>query len=226
MAEDFFINKASIAIDCTAIFFLGGLIYYTTAFRRRGRLSDRLYFLILVTDIVAAIFDIMVDFFEFRPVRFQATFMMLGSTVFSGAVICLGFLFMLYVLTFTDYGEVHIVARWKYWFIPAVIAMVVLIINIFTGWVTYVDPKDHQYYHGAFYYVAFVPLVVYLIVIIKCLWKFNRPAMFVLIALIVGRLIMEALFMSVSSTAFFVAVILTYLHVDVMNDEFNTEVSK
>lgn len=226
MVADIYINNASMAIDGTAIFFLGGLIYYTSAFRKRGRLSDRLFFMMLVTDIVAAVFDIMVDFFEFRPGPYSAAMMMAGSTVFNLAIIFAGSLLMLYALSYTENGVEKVRKSWKYWMIPAVVSAVFFVINLFTGWITYVDRADNLYHHGPLYYVVYIPLYIYLLLAAVYLWKVNRSAVIILIALVAVRLIMEALFQSVSSTPFFVSVILTYLHVGEMNNEFDSEVDR
>ncbi|MBO6215378.1 MAG: hypothetical protein J6N76_07565 [Lachnospiraceae bacterium] len=51
------LDMATVIVDLAAIFILFGMISYTSIYRKRNLISDRVFFAMIVTDIVMAISD-------------------------------------------------------------------------------------------------------------------------------------------------------------------------
>ena len=219
-------NAATIFVDMAAMFFLLGMIPCTRVYRKRGRLSDRLFFAMLLVDIVMAAGDAMVDFFSLSSFSVRG-----GLAIFGGSVtnICFCFfcmLLVLYLMCFLPSGEELVKKRYKISLIPAVATTVLIVINLFTGFLFYVDPDTGFYLHGDFYNLVFIQLIIYAVAGNLILWKVNRLGILLFLILIATRLIMESLFVSVSSTPFVFAVVLVYCLVGSMNRSFHQTEAK
>ncbi len=52
-----FYGMANLIMDGAALFILAGMFIYTSLYRRRGRVSDKVFFALILTDVVAAFFN-------------------------------------------------------------------------------------------------------------------------------------------------------------------------
>lgn len=214
-------NVATIFVDIAAMFFLLGMIPCTRVYRKRGRLSDRLFFAMILVDIAMAAGDALVDFFTQSTLTFTPPLAILGGSVMNISFGFMSLLLMLYLMCFLPSGE-ELVKKWyKVSLIPAVATMILILINAFTGFLFYVDPLTGSYLHGPFYNLIAIELIIYALVGLFILWKVNRLGIVLFIILVATRLIMEALFVSVSSTPFVFAVVLVYCLVGSMNRSFH-----
>ena len=214
-------NVATVLVDISALFFLLGMIPCTHIYRKRNRLSDRLFFAMILTDIVMAVSDAAVDILS------ESSFLWApGVVVFSGSVMNISFAFMSlflmhYLLCFLPEGDEIVVKWFKPSLIPAAVTVLFVIINAFTGIMFYVEKGTGAYLHGPLYYIMAVPFILYALVGLFVLWKINRLGILLFVILVVTRLILEVLFTGVSSTAFVFAVVLVYAMVGAMNRSFH-----
>ena len=51
------LNAGTVIVDGAAVLILVGMIIHTSLYRSRGRLDDKLFFAMLITDLVAAVCD-------------------------------------------------------------------------------------------------------------------------------------------------------------------------
>lgn len=50
-------RSAGLIMDGAALFILAGMFIYTSLYRRRGKTADKVFFALILTDIIAAVFD-------------------------------------------------------------------------------------------------------------------------------------------------------------------------
>ena len=63
------INTGSVIMDIAAFFLLIGMMVNTRLYRQRGRIDDRIYFYLLVLNMVVAVFDTAIYFWMRVPCR-------------------------------------------------------------------------------------------------------------------------------------------------------------
>ena len=214
---------ATVIIDIIAMFLLLGLIQLTRIYRQRGKLKDKIFFAMLLTDLLMTVTDISVELMNFSTVRALQIIMVLTATILTMAFEILCFLVFSYLYCSLPGGDEKLKNSYKLYAVPAAASIIMLLINIFGGFLFYADSKTGQYLHGPVYELVFVPVVIYAVMCIRILWDVNRQGIFLFFMLLVVRLGLESCFKSVSSTPFVYAVILIYLLVGTMNRSFHGE---
>ena len=214
---------ATVIIDIIAMFLLLGLIQLTRIYRQRGKLKDKIFFAMLLTDLLMTVTDISVEFLNYSTSALLHVLMVLLATILTVAFEILCLLVLLYLICFLPGGSEMVKKNYRLYAVPALLATVMLIINIFGGFLFYADSKTGQYLHGPVYNLIFIPVVIYAVMCIKTLWSVNRLGIVLFFMLLVARLGLETAFRSVSSTPFVYAVVLIYLLIGTMNRSFHGE---
>ena len=214
---------ATVIIDIIAMFLLLGLIQLTRIYRQRGKLKDKIFFAMLLLDLLMTVTDISVELLNYSTSATLRVVMILTSTILTVAFQILCLLVLLYLICFLPGGAEKVKKNYKLYAIPALLASVMLIINIFGGFLFYADSETGQYLHGPVYELVLVPTVIYAVMCIRTLWDVNRQGIFLFLMLLVVRLGLESAFRSVSSTPSVYAVVLIYLLVGTMNRSFHEE---
>ncbi len=217
------LNMGTIIIDCATIFLLVEMIVHTSLFRRRGWLSDKLFFTMLVTDIIIASTDAMNYALEYNRYSFAGKMIILGDTIFSLAFSAFAFLFAMYCFCQTG-REAVVRFQWKIYAIPLFIISIFILANIAGGFMFSVDPISNSYQYGPLYNIIFIPATIYIIMTVSQIWKINKGLVLVFLGLVLFRVLLGVLLRGISSTAFVFAVGLSYTHICVMNSNFNMEV--
>ena len=215
-------NTGSIIMDVAAIFLLAGMMIHTKLYRKRGRLGDKLYFAMLVVVMIAAVFDAMNFFLEESPFSFRGGLILAGDTVFSMAYEIFPILYILY-LTYLRHKDNNKVAKnWKILCIPAALAVLIVIGNLFGGYLFYIDEAG-AYQYGAAYDILHIIVAAYLLFILYELCFINVRFLLATIILVAARVGLRFAVRGVSSTAFILALLLVYGHIQMMNNEFYEE---
>ncbi|MCR5625996.1 MAG: hypothetical protein K6F99_01635, partial [Lachnospiraceae bacterium] len=97
---------------------------------------------------------------------------------------------------------------------------IVIICNIFTGFMFSVDPLTNSYSRGKFYNIIFIAPFFYALIIAKRLWDIEIRICLFLMFVVTLRVGFGFYIRSISSTSFFIALILTFAHIDSMNKDF------
>ena len=155
-------NIATLIMDGSTIILACGLFTQTNIMRRRGRKDDRLFFLMLFFDVIAAVADIVTYIADGKDFWGARYFNLGGTTVFYIALVLLTMIFYQYSLArFKKPGESG--HSHKVFFIPGLITEALLLVNLFTGIFYYVDEKN-AYHYGRLFIMLFVVMGVYLAV--------------------------------------------------------------
>ena len=213
----------TVIIDIVAIFLLLGIIQCSRIYRQRGKLQDKLFFSMLILDIFMAVFDIAVEFSNYGITNFARFRTVLLATILTLIFEVLCYMVLLYVLCFLPAGSERVKKNSKKYAIPMFVANIVIILNMFFGYLFYSDAATGQYLHGPVYNIIFIPVVIYAVMTLSALWKINKLGVLLFFLLLVARITLEVLYRSVSSTPFVYAVVLIYLLLGTMNRAFHGE---
>ena len=214
----YYSSIATILIDVLALLYLVGIIVCTRAYRKRGRLSDKIFFAGLILNIALAVSDAMIICccgYTAAGVMFFGSVQMVLHTV-------MGFITVLYLSSFLPSGDTRLQKLSKLYVIPVLAMAVLVVINLFTNILFFADvEQDYVYAEGSDLLYCF--LGVYVIIAIVLLWRISKRGMIALILLLVTGTILANLFYDISTLVFDYAVLLSYLLVGSMNRAFHEE---
>ncbi len=146
-------NISTLLLDGSVIFLLGGILADTGIMRRRGRDDDKLFFLLVILNMVMAVFDISTYLADGKAFPGARVFNMGGITAFYIVFILMAMVWYHYCLTRFRGEKPGDGKNSRAFFLPGLLTEVLLVINLFTGWFFYVD-ESNTYHHG----VLFVPM--------------------------------------------------------------------
>ena len=229
-------DYASIFYDLAAVLLLTGTILFTSIYRLRRRPSDRLYFVLLITDLLMAMADIRSCLLsdmpgtDPTPLRYN----MISNTIFHlcFSLIPVMICFRLQLQQREQGPEIGDQAKPPFGvtvlkqlilLLPAAVSVAMVLINCGTGFLYYIDPVSSAYVSTGLYPLIFLPAAFYGCVILFLLLKNDFRMFFMFFTLIFVRVFMGVFERSVSSTALFFAIWLVYTHITEMNRAFSGE---
>lgn len=215
-------NMGTVVIDSAAFLLLIGMMMFTTVYRKRGRYDDRLFFAMLIVDMIAAVCDGLNFFLEESPYAFKGKCIICGDTVFSIAYVIFFLLLILYIDFMQNRDEAKTKKKLTIYAVPAFLTVLIVLGNLFFGYMFYIDEAG-AYQYGSAYDLLHIAPIIYLIIIVWKLWKTDKRLFVAFLVLIATRIFLRFLIRGISSTAFIFAVVLAYAHIHVMNEEFYEE---
>ncbi len=211
----------SIIMDLAALFFMGALLIYTSLYRKRGRVDDKLFFAMIVCNMIVALSDMLIGLLEGASVPLRGL-ILTGNIVFYTAVSFFPYQYLL----FLNYRITRDLKHMKRMQIPAVIPVILLVIalfvNLFTGWLFTVG-ADNIYRDGIVYHLVYLPALLYLALALIRGWKLSPRLVLIDLLLIALRIFLEYLFRDICSTAFIYTLFLVYVHIHALNRPLNEE---
>ena len=212
----------SIIMDAASLFFLGGLLVYTSLYRKRGRLDDRLFFVMIITNMVMAVVDAVSYITEGIVTPRLIRMMYLENIVFYAAFCIFAYLFCLYT-DFRVYRDERRLRPRKLWYgIPCLLLIALLFVNLWTGWLYTVD-ADNIYHAGPYNDLVFVPVIICFASSLFKIRKISPNLVLLGIVLLVTRVLFGVAFRQISSTAMTYTLFLVCAHLYTMNTPINEE---
>lgn len=215
----------SIIMDVTSLFFMGGLLIYTSLYRQRGRLDDRLFFALVLVNMALAVADALTYLWEGSANPSVRVLIMIGNIVFYAAFELFPYFYLLY-LDFRVYGSKDRLRKLKVLYgIPCFVILAMLLLNLWTGWL-FVIGEDNLYYYGPVHNLVFVPVVLYFLVCLERVRKLSLRLICLGTLVIVSRILWGIWFRGISSTAFTYTLYLVCTHIYVMDQSIYEENEK
>ena len=212
----------SIIMDATSLFFMGGILVYTSLYRQRGRMDDKLYFAMLITNIILAAADGVTYMLEGNMVIAGRTLMAAGNTAFFASFEIFAYLYLLYI-DFRVYRNDERLRKIKIAYgIPCFLILSLLLVNLKTGWIFSVG-ENNNYLAGPYNDLVFLPVAFYFVVSLILIRLINVRLVFLGLLLIVTRVAWGVWFRDISSTAFTYTLFLACTHIHVMNQPLYEE---
>ena len=213
-------NAGSIIMDVASLFFMCGILVYTTLYRKRGRLDDRLFYVMVLVNIALAVADGVSYFLEGSSIVAARWLMIACNIVFYEAFAVFPYLFLLY-LDYRAYQDKKHTRTVKLLTVaPCLLLFILLMINFKTGWIFWFS-EDNMYHSGPLNNLVFIPVIFYVLI---CLYKVSRTSfrlVFLGLLLIAVRIVWGIWFRGISSTAFTYTLFLVCTHIYVMNRPIN-----
>ena len=218
-------TAGSLIMDTASLFFMAGILNYTYLYRKRGRLDDRLYFAMILVNVVMAVADALAYFLEGRDMPMVRETIIAANVVFFTAFGFFGYLVLLY-LDYRAYWDKERLRKMKIPVaIPFLLLCVLLLVNLKTGW-TYTIGEDAHYYAGPLNNLVFVPTALYFAGGEVLAYKINVRLVALGALLIVSRIGWGFMFRDISSTALTYTLFLVCIHLHVMNAPLMEETSR
>ena len=218
-------NVGTMLMDTSAIFLLAGVIVYTRLYRKRGRFDDRIYFSMLLVTILCGFFDLCNYALEESTWLLADKVITFGDTVFSICFVIWQYLFVLFLCFRVSRDEAKVKRAALPLCVPAAILSLVILGNLFGGYLFSVEYGTNIYTYGPLYDLIYVPFLIYGIVALFLFTRLkNRWTLIAFfLVLVFVRMALRQVLRDVSSTALIYALALVYAHVAVMNDSFYEE---
>ncbi len=215
---------ATILMDLSAIALIVGIFSQTAVMRKQGRREDLIFFNLLVVDLFIAVFDIMTylaDEKDFPGARF---FNMFGITMFYLGMVFFSLMWFFYTMVrFGDREPMSSPAR-KAFYMPGLIMMILILINVFTGFIFSVD-AGNTYHRGILFIPMYIIITFYLFSAFFNIFRYRRvtgrrkelPVGLYLLPFVL-TLVVPFVLGGVSMAPVCVASGLVFTHIGVMNE--------
>ena len=201
-------EACGVIMNSVAIVITIGVMINTSLYRKRKRLDDRLYYLMLITCMIAAVIDGLMYFFLESPIKSKGL-AILATFTYSFFIFVFPYLFMLYedYQCFKDEKRIKKIAVWLG--IPTI--LVVICQFAYSGAILlYVD------FVISWDIIAYtIIMLVYVIYLLYLFWRCNKKMLLVFLFSIVGLVIIN----DVSVPCVF-TILLCFAHICAMNEPF------
>ena len=193
-------TAGSLIMDTASLFFMTGILNYTELYRKRGRLDDRLYFSMVIVNIIMTLADALAYFLERRQMSLVRETIMASNVVFFASFAYFGYLLMMYLdyRVYRDKGRLRKLRIPA--FIPFLLLFVLLLINLKTGWL-YTIADDATYQIGPLNNLIFVPAAIYFAAAEMLLFKINFRLGALGALIIISRIFWGFISRDISSTS-------------------------
>lgn len=212
----------NIIINTAALFFMAGILIYTSLYRERGRLDDRLFFAMIISNMVVAAADEASGLLEgsaflgARPLMIAVNMVsFIGCAVFP-------YLLLLYLDYRVDQDTARIRRMKMVYGIPCFLLILLQVINLKTGWIFFIG-KDNIYHFGVLSDLVFLPVAFYYLLSLIRVRRLDVRLIFPGILLIVARVCLGIWIRDIFSTAFVHTALLVCIHICVMNRPLREE---
>lgn len=217
------IGRLSIMLNAAAVFIVLGMIWYTAIYRRRRRLSDRLFFRMELLLVVLSVSDLVVYLVDGNTAPWAETLNSISNLVFfiSFALFC-----GVFALFFTQNAVGGLENNGKkrlLLMLPAYAESVLFLINAFTGMFFYVDRATGIYTRSAHYGLLYIIPLFYAGLSVIMIIKIDPGIVWLFFLLLAVRLILGVVHNGVSSTAICFAIGMVFTHVHVILRPFYEE---
>ena len=216
------LHMASILMDIAALLLLFGTIIHTSIYRKRGRVDDRLFFILIVITAIMSVAD-------------AITYVLDGGRVPGGVVTSI-FCNNIYFITFElfcgvlavyldyrAYADHHSPVRSAVIMLVSVVMVALIVLNNSGKFLFWVDPVTNQYYQYPMYPIVFLGPAIYAVLVLLYIIKIDVKVAWLYILLVLIRLMFGQLTRGVSSTALIFAIGLAFIHIHYMRLPFYDE---
>ncbi len=224
---EFFTQRdiATIIMDSTAIFIVLGIYSQSKVIRKRGHSDDRLYFALLWIDLIIAASDIVTYIADGKHFPGAVVLNLAGITVFYISMV----LFFMAWLKYTEtrfFKRETVISRHKTAFaVPGVITLILLVINIFTGFIFSVS-ADNVYTRGILFVPMYLIMAFYLFGGFFVIFIYRRrssrkklvPLWTYMAPILIGILV-PFVFGGISFASVCIAIGLMFTHIGTMNEQ-------
>ena len=217
-----FYGMANLIMDGAALFILAGMFIYTSLYRRRGRGSDKVFFALILTDVVAALFNGVIYILDGCDIPFESALYPVCFAVFFLAVDAFAILFCVYQMYRAQWQESRIRRTLMVLCIAAAILTIFLFVCVFTNDVYTGTIAVGALSISVYDILNIVPLIICGVFTVCVTFKQSRQTLILIALLIVVHVYLTVISVS-NVTPLFLSIYLMYSHLMTMRDSFYGE---
>ena len=221
-------TSGTVILDIASLFMMGGILIYTSLYRRRGGLEDRLFFFLILSNVGMTIGELLSYTLEYSELPFSGWLMIAGNTVFYCSLVFFPYLLAVYLDYHSDPDSTLLRKRKVLLGIPCLLFFLLMLINLKTGWIFSVG-RDNIYNSGILtdrFWLPILPVCFYSLVSLVKMAKASWNLAGLSLLLILCRMVWDFWYQAVSSTSFLYTLFLVCIHIYVMNHPIYEEASK
>ncbi len=217
-------GKLASIVDGAALFILFGMIFYTTLYRRRGKPEDKVYFALILTDIVMAVSDAAVYILQGTGLEdIESVYYTFCFTLFFVALDVFCALWCLYLALRTGWEEKAVKRFMPLFWLPAVIAGIIAVMNGSLAGLSVVITIGGL--EATLYQLlTFIPIFIYAIFTLIIAYRRRTRVFALFIPVFAAHVFLNVTIVS-NITPLVFAVYLIYAHLFAMRDSFYGEVA-
>ena len=202
-----------------SLFLICGILMYTSPYRKRRQLKDKLMTGLLCFNLAMAIGELMSYLLEYTSIPLARELTIAGNTVFYICLVFFPYLLWVYIDFCADPNPLRVKKTKLLYGIPCFVFIAVTVANIITGWIFSVSEENAFVFalHGWMVFLPVLPVWFYLILSLIRLAKINARLVALGMVLIAARLIGEICYQSISSTSFVYTLVLLCICLYEMN---------
>ena len=215
-------TAGTVILDAASLFLLCGILFYTSLYRKRGRLDDKLFSVMIVVNIIYAFVEWMSYGQEGMKVSFLHGLMIVENTVIYAVMVLFPYLFLLYTDFRVFRDEHQLIRDGKLYGIPCLVWLVMLAVNLKTGWIFAIN-ESNQFIDGPVDEIVIIPMLLYVVITLFLVYRIDISLVFLGLLLAIVRILLGVWFRAIDSTSFFFALYLVFAHIHVMNQPLMEE---
>ena len=220
-------TAGTIIMDVVSLFLMVGILIYTSSYRKRNQLEDRLFFYMILCNMAMTVGEFLSYALENSTLPFIKELMIAANTVLFVSLALFPFLLFVYLDYSANPDRDSIRFKKLLFGIPFFLFLIVMILNLQTGWVFSVD-EGNAYRSGFLaeqYWLPIIPVLFYLLISIVKVARVDKHLAGLGLFLIATRLAWEIWNQGISSTSFIFTLFIVCIHIYVMNHPISEEVS-
>ena len=222
-----FSSIGTIIMDAASMVMMIGILIFTSLYRKRGRVEDKLFFGLIMANMALAAGELLSYSLKYSSILLVRQLMILGNTVLYCALVLFPYLLFIYADYTIDPDKARIRKRKLIYAVPLLLFLILMMINLGTGWVFSIG-KRNTYQSGILAEEYFLPLLtvcLYLLVSLVRVFIVNKRIALLSLLLILFRLAGELWIPGISSTSFLYTMFIVIIHLYVMDRPLTGEVA-
>lgn len=220
-------TAGTITMDLASLFLMGGILVYTSSYRKRDRLEDRLFFYMILCNIAMTVGELLSYALENSILSFTKELMIVGNTVLFISLVLFPLLLFLYLDYSAEPDRNRLRIRKLLFGVPFFLFLIIMILNLKTGWIFSID--EGNVFQSGFlaeqYWLPIILVLFYFLVSIVKVARIDKHMAGLGLFLIAIRLVWEIWYQGISSTSFVFTLFIVCIHIYVMNHPISEEVS-
>ena len=216
-------TAGTIIMIAASLLLMGGTLIYTSSYRKRKRLEDRLIFDMMLANILMAAGELLSYVLEYTTVSYAGELMTAGNTIFYVFLVVFPYLLLLYLDYRVCPDKNRLRKRKLLYGIPCLLFLIIMIINLKTGWIFFIG-EGNVFLNGPRNEWKSLPTLLvwcYLVLSLVRVHKISKRLTVLGLLLLVSRLILELWVPSISFTPFVYTLILVCIHLYGINLPIN-----
>ena len=217
----------TIIMNAVSLLLLGGIMIYTSLYRKRGRLKDRLFFDLILANAAMAVVELLSYLPEYTAFPFARALMIAGNTIYCMILVFFPYLLLVYIDYSSDSDERRIRKMKLLYAVPALVFLILLIINLKTGWIFSIGEGNEfkSGSHNGYQLFTSVPVLFYYLLSLVKIVKTDKHLAVLGTVLLITRTVWALWYPDISSAPFMYTLVLVCAHLYELNRPLYEEVS-